>query len=890
MLSRFVAQTISRKKSRCYYSTGSFHSLLDTAVVSNGNGNGNHSLLFPSNRTVQPPTIMAFSSSPSSSAASSASSAGSSSSLLNYSILKKNKPLFPFFEKRSLSSQGGGASPPWVNADNQVHGEALSKYSVDLTQMARDGKLDPVIGRHEEIRRTLQILARRTKNNPVLIGEPGVGKTAIAEGLAQRIVRKEVPESMKDKKVVSLDIAALLSGAMFKGQFEERLKSVLNDINQADGKYILFIDELHTMIGAGKSEGSMDMSNMLKPALARGDLQLVGATTLDEYRLVEKDAALARRFQSVFIAEPSCEDTISILRGLKNRYEIHHGIRIRDEALIAAATLSDRYIADRKQPDKSIDLVDEACSRLRLEQESKPEIIWKVERDLLTKQIEMSALENEGDDTKSRARLDTVVKEVNDLKAKLEELNELWRKEREELDKAKGVQELLDKAKNDLEKARQAGDFATAGELQHGEIPRLEKQLEELEKETETADGVKKKKSHKMLAEYVSGDAIATCVARQTGIPVSRLKNSESKKLLQMESKLKESVVGQDHALVSVSNCVRLARTRLQAQDRTLGNFLFLGPTGVGKTELCKALARFIFDDESAMTRIDMSEYGEKHTISKLIGAPPGYIGYESAGQLTESVRRRPYQVLLLDEFEKAHPEIWNLFLQLFDEGRVTDSHGRQVDFRNVIVVMTSNMGANVLSNLPGNYTGNEPDVQKSMMEVVRNTLSPELLNRIDESIIFNRLQRDHMDKIAAIGLQEINERLQNSQNMVLDVSTAAKDCLAERGYDFRYGARPLKRVLAQDVLNPLSKLVLEGGVIDGDVVQVRTLGECQKLQRNSLPNLSWVSSDRDGTDSDDKNSVVIIRNHEQRPDKDDLDTSWEDDEFLYEDGVHEHR
>jgi len=789
------------------------------------------------------------------------------------------------FQSRGFSSQGGGGGMnlPWMN-QNQGPGEALSQYSIDLTQMAKDGKLDPVIGRHEEIRRTLQILARRTKNNPVLIGEPGVGKTAIAEGLAQRIISGQVPESMKDKKVVSLDIASLLSGAMFKGQFEERLKSVLKDINEADGKYILFIDELHTMIGAGKSEGSMDMSNMLKPALARGDLQLVGATTLDEYRqYVEKDAALARRFQSVYVAEPNVEDTISILRGLKARYEIHHGIRIRDEALIAAATLSDRYISDRKQPDKSIDLVDEACSRLRLEQESKPEIIWKVERDLLTKQIELSALENEGDDKKSRAKLESVQKEVESLKSKLEELNVIWQKEREELGKAKNVQELLDQAKRDLEQARQRGDFATAGELQHGKIPKLEKTLEELENEPE--EGLKKKKSHKMLAEYVSADAIATCVARHTGIPVSRLTGSESKKLLDMEKKLVESVVGQDQALKSVSNCVRLARTRLQAQDRTLGNFLFLGPTGVGKTELCKALARFIFDDENAITRIDMSEYGEKHTVSKLIGAPPGYVGYESAGQLTESVRRRPYQVVLLDEFEKGHPDVWNLLLQLFDEGRLTDSHGRTVDFRNVIVVMTSNIGAEVLSNLPSHYQGSEPEVQAAMMDVVRKTLSPELLNRIDENIIFNRLQREHMDKIADIGLKQIDERLQSGQNMTLDVSTTAKDCLSEKGYDFRYGARPLRRVLAQDVLNPLSRLVLEGGVMDGDVVQVRTLGESEKLKRES-PDLTWVSSDEE---SDDKNSVVILRNHPLKLD-DNPEESWEDDEFLMEDGIHEHR
>mmetsp|Transcript_4812 Transcript_4812/g.6234 ORF Transcript_4812/g.6234 Transcript_4812/m.6234 type:complete len:654 (+) Transcript_4812:163-2124(+) len=571
------------------------------------------------------------------------------------SILDKNQLLNNVcsISRLPFSSQGG-MSPPWVNTDNQEPGQALAQYSVDLTQMAKDGKLDPIIGRHEEIRRTLQILARRTKNNPVLIGEPGVGKTAIAEGLAQRIVEGQVPLSMKDKKVLSLEVSSLLSGAMFRGQFEERLKSILNDINAAEGKYILFIDELHTIIGAGKSEGSMDMSNMLKPALARGDLQLVGATTLDEYRLhIEKDAALARRFQSVFIAEPNVEDTISILRGLKGRYEVHHGIRIKDEALIAAATLSDRYISDRKQPDKSIDLMDEACSRLRLEQESKPEIIWKVERDLLTKQIELSALANDGDDDKSKARLDTVQKEVDSLQFHLTELNEIWKKERDELEKVKLVQEELEEAKRHLKKARRDGDFATAGELQHGEIPNLEKQLQELENDVNYDKG--KKKSHKMLAEYVSADAIATCVARHTGIPVSRLTGSESRKLLDMESKLRESVVGQDHALTSISNCVRLARTRLQAQTRTLGNFLFLGPTGVGKTELCKAVARFIFDDENAITRIDMSEYGEKHTISKLIGAPPGYIGYESAGQLTESVRRRPYQVLLLDEFEKVN-------------------------------------------------------------------------------------------------------------------------------------------------------------------------------------------------------------------------------------------
>eukprot|EP01083_Nonionella_stella_P203957 743841_1 len=797
------------------------------------------------------------------------------------SFAGSNKPYTSTFQFqcRHFSSQ----LPPWMNQTEAAPGENLQKYSTDLTQMAIDGKLDPVIGRHEEIRRTLQILARRTKNNPILIGEPGVGKTAIAEGLAQRIVDGNVPQSMKDKKVVSLDISALLSGAMMRGQFEERLKGVLKDVTEGEGKYILFIDELHTMVGAGKSEGSMDMGNMLKPALARGDLQLVGATTLDEYRMhVEKDPALARRFQSVYVAEPSVEDTISILRGLKPKYEIHHGIRVRDEALIAAATLSDRYISDRKQPDKSIDLVDEACSRLRLEQESKPEVIWFLEKDLLTKQIELSALENEGDDKKTVARRDQVTTEVDSIQAKLSELNTVWQAEREELDKTKTIQEELDTARNDLEKARRKGDFAAAGQLQHSTIPQLELKLQEIENNVDV-------KEKKMLAEYVSSGAIASCVAKHTGIPVSKITGSESAKLLDMESKLRESVVGQDHALEAVSNCVRLARTRLQAEDRTLGNFLFLGPTGVGKTELCKALAQFIFDDPNAMTRVDMSEYGEKHTVSRLIGAPPGYVGYEEGGVLTESIRRRPYQVLLLDEFEKGHKDVWNLLLQMFDEGHLSDSHGRKVDFRNVIVIMTSNMGAQVVANLPEHFRGNEPEVQDAMMDVVRKTLSPELLNRIDESVIFNRLQREHMDKIADIGLREIAERLENGQNMVLDISSNAKSSIAEKGYDIRYGARPLKRILAKDLLNPLSRLVLDGGAIDGDVVKVRTLGEVQEMKKED-PLLSWVSGSSHLPKEDgDRNSVVILRNH-ARTKKSSTENSWDDEDFLLEDGTHPHR
>lgn len=668
-------------------------------------------------------------------------------------------------------------------------------------------------------------------------------------------------------------------GAGVRGQFEERLKGVLNDVQAAKGNIILFLDELHTMVNAGKGEGSMDMSNMIKPALARGELQLLGATTLQEFRIIEKDAALTRRLQTVYVNEPSVQDTLSILRGLKTAYELHHSIRIKDEALVAAATLSDRYLLDRKQPDKSIDLIDEACSRLRLEQESKPEIIWKVERDLLTRQIEMSALENEEDsDSKIVARREECKKEVDRLKAEVQRLTDVWMSEKKELNRVQLAKEELEVAKKEMEAARRRGDYARAAELLHGTIPAMEEKLAALVAEVDN------KKHSKMLADSVTADAIATIIARHTGIPVSRIAGDESKKLLHIEDKLRERVVGQDHALLAVGNCVRLARTRLQAQDRTLGNFLFLGPTGVGKTETAKALAEFLFDDPNAMTRIDMSEYGEKHTVSRLIGAPPGYIGYEEAGVLTESVRRRPYQILLLDEFEKAHRDVWNLLLQVFDEGHLTDSHGRKVDFRNIIVIMTSNLGAQVISELPEHMRGSEPAVQNAILEVVRQNLSPELLNRIDETVIFNRLLRENMDTIADIGIREVAKRLEDGQNMVLDVSNNAKSVVAEMGYDVRYGARPLKRVLARELLNPLSRLVLEGAVATGDTVRVRTRAEAEQEQNGDGTVLGWISSNEL---SDNKNDIVIIRNHEKAVEE---DTIWDDDEYLLDDGTHGHR
>ena len=690
--------------------------------------------------------------------------------------------------------------------------DALKKYARDLTAMAREGKLDPVIGRDEEIRRTVQVLSRRTKNNPVLIGEPGVGKTAIVEGLALRIVNGDVPDSLKDKRLLALDLGALVAGAKFRGEFEERLKAVLQEITAAAGEIIVFIDELHTLVGAGKAEGAMDASNMLKPALARGELHCVGATTLDEYRKhIEKDAALARRFQPVFVSEPTVEDTISILRGIKEKYELHHGVRITDGAIVAAATLSNRYITDRFLPDKAIDLMDEAAARLRMEVESKPEEIDELDRRIIQLKIEREALKKEND-LASRERLEKLVGELRDLEKKSAELTAQWRAEKDKLAGAQKLKEQLDHARAELERVQRAGDWTRAGELTYAIIPDLERKL----KEAEAAE------SHRMIEEAVTEAHIAAVVSRWTGVPVDRMLEGERAKLLKMEENLQRRVIGQDEAVIAVSNAIRRARAGLQDPNRPIGSFLFLGPTGVGKTELTKALAEFLFDDESALIRIDMSEYMEKHSVARLIGAPPGYVGYEEGGALTEAVRRRPYQVILFDEIEKAHPDVFNVLLQVLDDGRLTDGQGRTVDFRNTLIVLTSNLGSEILANLPeGKDTAT---VRDAVMEVVRGAFRPEFLNRLDEILLFRRLTREDMAGIVDIQLQRL-QKLLADRKITLVIDKSARRWLAEAGYDPVYGARPLKRVIQRELQNPLAAGILEGRIADGETVKI-SVGE----------------------------------------------------------------
>ena len=695
--------------------------------------------------------------------------------------------------------------------------QALEKYSRDLTDLARKGKLDPVIGRDDEIRRVIQVLSRRTKNNPVLIGEPGVGKTAIVEGLALRIVNGDVPEGLKEKRLVALDLGALVAGAKFRGEFEDRLKAVLKEVTEASGQIILFIDELHTLVGAGAAEGAMDASNMLKPALARGELRCVGATTLDEYRKrVEKDPALERRFQPIYVGEPSVEDTIAILRGLKERYEVHHGVRITDGAIIAAATLSHRYISDRFLPDKAIDLIDEAASRLRIEIDSMPIEIDEVERKILQLEIERQALKREQDKA-SKDRLAQLEREIHNLRETADGLKGHWKNEKESIQRIRELKEKIEATKVEEQQAQRKGDLNRAAELRYGTLTQLQKELEQANSKL-----AELQKDQKMLKEEVDAEDVAEVVAKWTGIPVSKMLEGDIQKLLKMEDRLKARVVGQESAIHAVSNAVRRARAGLQDQNRPIGSFIFLGPTGVGKTELCRALAEFLFDDEQAMVRLDMSEFMEKHSVSRLIGAPPGYVGYEEGGYLTEAVRRRPYSVVLFDEIEKAHPEVFNALLQILEDGRMTDGQGRTVDFKNTVIIMTSNLGSQYIQDLAGT---NRKEMERQVMAALRDAFKPEFLNRVDEIIIFNSLGREEIKSIVEIQLKRLRQNLA-SRKMALEITDRAKALLADKGYDPVYGARPLKRTIQRLIQDPLAVKILEGEFKDGDRIKIDSDGE----------------------------------------------------------------